>query len=294
MENYELTNKELTVGFTTFGGTMTSIKDTDGTEYLWQGDKKYWSGQAPVLFPICGSIRNDHAFLRNGKETRMPRHGLIRKKEFSLAGKTDTSITFSIENTAEMLEQFPYAFRVQTNYSLRGKSIVVTYTVENRSAEPMPFQIGGHPGFNCPLRDGESYEDYYLKFEEKENCTVPTQLPESGLVDTQHRTAFLKDTDTLDLRHDLFHVDAITLDELKSRSVRLLSRKSSGGVRLDFPDFPILILWSSANDGPFIALEPWHGISTCTDESDIFEEKRGIVTVAPGEQKSFQFTITVL
>ena len=27
---------------------------------------------------------------------------------------------------------------------------------------------------------------------------------------------------------------------------------------------------------PFIALEPWTGLSTCSDEGDVFEEKRNI------------------
>lgn len=294
MEHYELTDGQITVGFTTFGGTMTSIRDTDGTEYLWQGDKTYWSGQAPVLFPICGSIRDDRAEIGEGKETHMPRHGLIRKKEFTLSEKTDKSITFSIENDEQMLEQYPYAFRVSTTYTLDEKSIDVTYTVENRSDKPMPFQIGGHPGFNCPLKQGETFEDYCVEFEKTENCTVPTQLPESGLIDMGHRTPFLQNTKTLDLKHDLFHIDAVTLDELKSRRVKLLSKKSGCGVQLDFADFPYLILWSSANDGPFVAMEPWHGLSTCSDESDVFEEKRGVVTAQPGEKKAFHFTITVL
>lgn len=294
MGTYELTDGRLTVGFTTFGGTMTSIRDKDGTEYLWQGDKKYWSGQAPVLFPICGSIRDDRAVIGNGKETHMPRHGLIRKKEFALYEKTDTAITFVIESNEEMLEKYPYAFRVFTAYTLSGQSIGVTYTIENSSQWDMPFQIGGHPGFNCPLQEDESFEDYVIQFEKKENCTVPTQLPESGLIDMKHRIPFLQDADTLELRHDLFHVDAVTLDELKSRSVKLISKKSGKGVQLDFADFPYLILWSSANDGPFVAMEPWHGLSTCTDEGDVFEDKRGVVTAKPGEKKSFSYRITVL
>ncbi|BDP85946.1 hypothetical protein EfmAA610_31560 (plasmid) [Enterococcus faecium] len=41
--------------------------------------------------------------------------------------------------------------------------------------------------------------------------------------------------------------DAITLDQLKSRSVTLRSRKSGKGLRVDFDDFPNLILWSTTN-----------------------------------------------
>lgn len=47
--------------FESKGATLHSIKDNDGVEYLWEGNPEYWSGQAPVLFPICGSIRDDKA-----------------------------------------------------------------------------------------------------------------------------------------------------------------------------------------------------------------------------------------
>lgn len=33
----ELRNNELTVQFKEFGGALSSIKDEDGIEYLWQG-----------------------------------------------------------------------------------------------------------------------------------------------------------------------------------------------------------------------------------------------------------------
>ena len=57
----ELKNDYLTVQFQEVGGALSSIKDKDGVEYLWQGDATYWSGQAPVLFPNCGSVRDDKA-----------------------------------------------------------------------------------------------------------------------------------------------------------------------------------------------------------------------------------------
>lgn len=48
---------------------------------------------------------------------------------------------------------------------------------------------------------------------------------------------------------------------------------SEGDYYLEFEQFPYLILWSSTNNGPFIALEPWTGLSTCSDEGDVFEKK---------------------
>ena len=65
-------------------------------------------------------------------------------------------------------------------------------------------------------------------------------------------------------------------------------------MRLDYQDFENLLIWSSANGGNFVALEPWTGISTCTDESDEFEKKRGMTVLEPGEEASFKFKITLI
>lgn len=290
---YKLKNEKLEVTFTTKGGTFCSIKGADGLEYLWQGDAKYWSGQAPILFPICGSIRDDKAVIGNQKTTSMPRHGIVRKREFEFVSQTENSITFMIQSNEEMKQQFPYGFQLFATYTLDQNTIQVTYAVKNTGEEAFPFFVGGHPGFNCPLVPGESYTDYQLVFEQKETCTVPTPVTETGLIDMEHRTEFLKDSNVVELSHEMFEQDATILDEIKSRKVTLRSKKSGKSVTLTFKDFPYLILWSSANHGDFVALEPWLGLSTCSDESDVFEEKRGVQTVERGETKSYSYQITV-
>lgn len=289
---YTLTNDEVAVTLGSFGGQLNSIKK-DGIEYLWQADPTYWKGQAPVLFPICGSLRDNKAQVGEGLTTEMPRHGLIRKQEFACAAHDEGSATFRIESTDAMYEAFPYRFAVSIRYALEGSRIAVRFTVENRDEKPMPFQIGGHPAFNCPLVEGETYEDYELQFAEVETCTIPENLPDSGLINMANRRALLTGTNVLPLSNDLFHVDALTLDELKSRSVKMVSKKSGRGVELSFADFPYLILWSTANDGPFLAMEPWSGLSTCSDEDDVFEHKRGVRIVEPGQSAELGFSIAV-
>lgn len=242
---YTLKNKDLTVIFESFGATLHSIKDNDGVEYLWQGNPDFWSGQAPVLFPICGSLRNDEAEIGDGKKTTMPRHGLVRKKEFKCTEKTGDSILFEIESNEEMLEQYPYQFKLGIRYTLEGKKISTRYIIQNKTQETMPFQIGGHPGFCCPLYADENYEDYELVFEKDENCTVPTPVTETGLINMEHRREFLNNTDRLQLKHDLFSIDAVILDQLKSRAVTLKSKKHNKRIRLDFEEFPYLILFLS-------------------------------------------------
>lgn len=54
-----LKNDYLTIQFSNFGAQLTSIKDADGIEYLWHPDPNFQTGQAPVLFPIYESLRND-------------------------------------------------------------------------------------------------------------------------------------------------------------------------------------------------------------------------------------------
>lgn len=196
----------------TFGGALSSIKDQQEIEFLWQGDKNYWSGQAPVLFPICGSIRNDKAVTKDGKNLTMPRHGIVRKREF----------------------------------------------------------------------------------EEEETISVPEPVTETGLINVDNRTPLLNGERRLRLTHEMFHKDAVILDQLKSKSLSLYSERHGKEIRMEFGDFPYLILWSSANDGPFIAIEPWGGLSTCNDESDIFEEKRGVHMVEPGEEKRYHFDVMIL
>ena len=165
--------------------------------------------------------------------------------------------------------------------------------MQNRSEERMPFQIGGHPGFNCPLLPGESYEDYYIEFDQVENCTCPTPVPETGLIDMEHRNETLVNTNLFPLSHELFHVDATVFDGLLSRKATLKSRTNPHTVTVSFEDLPYLILWSSANNGPFVAIEPWVGLSTCSDEGDRFEEKRNMQFAEPGETRTYGFTITI-
>ena len=294
-----LKSDQLNVEFQTLGGALSSIKDKDDVEYLWQGDPTYWSGQAPVLFPICGSVRNDTVLYDkedgSQKEGKILRHGLVRKKEFTLVEQTDNSVTFAIEDDEEMYAIYPYHFRLEITYTVTGKTIRTQYKIYNKESEKsMPYFIGGHPGFNCPLLDDEVYEDYYLEFEKPETCTVPKPFPESGMLDLKDRNSWLNNQKEIDLNYDFFSYDAVTLDELGSRTVALRSRKHDKGLKLDFKEFPNLIVWSTLNKGPFIALEPWSGLSTSIEEGDRLEDKKDVKIIKPSDFDQIGFDIEIL
>lgn len=288
-----LTNKTISIALKSLGAEPTSIKDTDQTEYLWQGNQNFWGGQAPVLFPIVGSIRNGKATISGNKTCSFGRHGLARKLEFTLLSSTDTSAVYSLRADESTKKQYPFDFELQMIYELIDYGVKVTHRVINHDSIPMPYCVGGHPAFNCPISKDESFEDYIVEFEQPEtaNCAL---LDESGLIHNENRVPVLNNEKTISLKHSLFYKDALIFDELKSRKVSLKHKTLEKGICVTFPDFDYLGVWSSANDGPFVALEPWSGTATCSDEDDVFEHKRGVRTLQPKEEQSLSFTIQII
>ena len=250
-------------------------------------------------FPICGSLREDTAFYSHadGTETKgsIPRHGLVRKNEFELVNQTEKSVTFAIEDDENIYQNYPYHFRLEITYVVTGKTVRTQYKVFNKETNKvMPFFIGGHPGFNCPLLDDDVYEDYYLEFEKEETCSVPRPFPETGMLDFQDRSPWLEGQKELDLSYDLFSTDAVTLDELQSRTIALRSRKHEKGLKVNFQEFPNLIIWSTLNKGPFIAFEPWSGLSTSLEEGNHLEDKKNVRLLEPGQVDQIGFEIEIL
>lgn len=50
-----LKNQFLEVSVASLGAELQSIKDSNGKEYLWDGNPEFWGRRSPILFPIvCG------------------------------------------------------------------------------------------------------------------------------------------------------------------------------------------------------------------------------------------------
>lgn len=288
---YVLENEYLTVVLNSFGGSLTSIQNKEGLEYLWQGDATYWSGQAPVLFPICGSLRDNQASTSKGELLRMPRHGLVRKLEFTCEKHTDSEIIFSIEADEELLRNYPYNFKLFIHYQLIRNHMIVQYIISNRSDRKMPFFIGGHPAFNCPLEKGLQFEDYQVIFEKRESNYLPDNQLDSGLVDRINKRYIKFDGQNLPMNHTLFERDALIFANSISKAVQLSSTKGKHKIELLFEDFPNLLVWSTGNGAPFVALEPMVGLSTYTDEDDVFEHKENLQMLSPFNLGFYTYTM---
>ncbi len=277
----------------TLGAELVSFTGKDGFEHLWQGDKMYWGGHAPVLFPIVGALRNGKVRIK-GEWYEMGRHGFARRREFTVAEKTENAVALVLESDAETKKSYPFDFRLTVSYSLSGGALTTRFLVENTGDEPLPFAVGGHPGFNIPAEADGVFEDYDVVFEKPETQRCPEIDLAECLINFGKTNFELQNEASFPLRHELFYRDALVFQNTDSNTVAVKSRKTGRGIEMDFSGFPMLGIWSAANDGPYVALEPWTGCATATDEDDEFLSKRGMTLLAPGEANAHAFTVKIL
>lgn len=272
-------------------GAMLHSLVKDEIEYLWQGDKKYWAGQAPVCFPITGVLRDSKA-VAFGKPCEMKRHGVARINPFEIREQGANFVSFIQNSSEETKKAFPFDYSLEIRYTVLKNSVTTRYTVKNTGKDRLPFVIGGHPAFNCPLESGEKFEDYTVEFSGAVNQKCLRPDVETGLVDISKRYDVLDAPNKINLDHSLFDLDAMVFDNIKPKSAVLSA--GGRGVKIDYQDFDNLLVWSSSNGGNFVALEPWAGISTCSDEDSVFENKRGMTVLEPDCEASFAFKITLI
>ena len=149
-----INNENVSAAVETLGAELVSFKGDDGFEHIWQGDPKYWGGHAPVLFPIVGALRNNRTLIK-GDWYEMGRHGFARRREFTVVEQREDAVVMQLCSDEETKKVYPFDFRFTVSYILTGSSITTEFKVENTGDEPMPYSVGGHPGFNLPIAEDE-------------------------------------------------------------------------------------------------------------------------------------------
>ena len=315
-----LSHGRLSAAVDPMGAQLLSLQ-LDGCEYLWQGDPRFWARRAPVLFPIVGSLRDGRAESAQGPCV-MGRHGIARNYVHAVVDRAadGSSVTFELRDSAETRAAYPYGFKLNMTYAITGEATLSqTFRVTNTGDATLPFCVGGHPAFNVPVgaspqgacavegepcggsdaarvplsaAAGEAFEDYVLKFVRPWSCTLPV-IGEDGLMSWDNAFECQQGSDTVALTHASFAHDALMFTDVPDSVLTLLGTKTGHSVRVEFPGFPYIGVWSAANDAPFVALEPWSGHTTAHDEDDVFEHKAGMTLLAPGETNERTFHLTL-
>ncbi|WP_443937112.1 aldose 1-epimerase family protein [Pedobacter sp. MW01-1-1] len=275
-----LENAYIQAKITEKGAELQSLFSTEtNVEYLWSGDATYWAKRSPILFPIVGSLKDD-TYRYRGKEYALPRHGFARDYLFDSKQISATEAVFTLSQSDEILQKYPFYFTLAVKYTLIDRKLNVTYEVLNTGSDELLFSLGAHPAFAVPNTPATRYEDYYLTFNDDEKL-VCWQL-EQGLLANSTTTIPLNGH-KLKLDHALFVNDALVLKNLQSNCVSLLNVKNDVGLHFHFDDFPFFGIWA-APDAPFVCLEPWCGVADSVNHTKEITQKEGVVRLEPAEE----------
>jgi galactose mutarotase-like enzyme len=276
-------NNFVTATFNSKGAELISLKSSK-TEYIWNGNPKFWGKHSPVLFPIVGTLKNN-SYMYGNKTYSLSRHGFARDLEFDIIESNQESIVFSLKSNLETQKMYPFDFELRLKYALENLKLIISYEIINNSVTKMPFSIGAHPAFSLQ----NDFENYSLKFNENENLLSYTL--ENDLIS---ETTFNIETfdKKLPLTYSLFENDALIFKKLNSKSITIFENKKPL-IKVEFNDFPFLGIWTKPN-AKFICIEPWLGYSDTNNCSGKIIEKEGIEFAIKNKPFCCSFTIEIL
>lgn len=275
-----LKNEHLEVTASARGAELHSVR-LDGSERLWTGDPAVWRRHAPVLFPFVGRCFEGRYKL-NGEEYSMGCHGFCQDALFSVIACDDTHVVFELTDSAETYAAFPFRFSFKVGYALSGRTVLVSYTAENRSPEIMHFGIGAHPGFLVPMEEKLSFEDYFLEFPCECRPDRVVLSDENVLVTGERRAYPLEGGKRLRLTHDLFDQDAVVLEHSGS-SVCIRSEKGTHSVTVEFPQMPWVGFWHVQGEASYVCVEPWVSLPGREGVVEEFSARRDLMHLPQGE-----------
>lgn len=284
-----ITSEKASAVIDSFGAELHSLKDGNGTEYLWQADPTVWKRHAPVLFPfICNTESKKYTY--EGQVYSLANHGFARDSEFELVSSEDSGAELMLRSSAETLKLYPFEFELKINYRLSGNKLDVSYTVKNTDTKDMYFFIGGHPAFNVPV-NGESYCDYYVEYEK----------PETVVREFKGRTETIADnTAKVPLSHEIFADDVFMKDAPASSWVALVSEKTGRKIKLNYDPKGCIAVWSSYFDdkalteqAKFVCLEPWSSVPVYCDKEEDITKMSHAIRLSPEKEYVFEYSIEV-
>ena len=260
---YNIKNEKIICEIDTHGAELKSLKRiSDGKEYMWDGNPAYWNRTSPVLFPFVGGVK-DKIYRHEGKEYSIGQHGFARDMEFSMESVTEEEIWFSLSETEESLEKYPFCFLLRIGYKIEDTKVKVMWEVKNSNDDTMFFSIGAHPGFAIDSLKGHAF---LLRDKKgKAVSSIKNRIFGKGGCVTGKTEEIILSEGMLLLSEELFDNDALVLENDQIGSVTLLDENKLSLLTVKF-DAPLVGLWSPPHkNAPFVCIEPWYG--RCDSES---------------------------
>ncbi|MCI9977861.1 aldose 1-epimerase family protein [Clostridioides difficile] len=286
-----LQNEKLIIESNNSGAELTKIfSKRYNKDILWNGNKKYWGRQSPILFPIVGKLVDNETIIEENLYS-MTQHGFARDMEFEIIDKGDTFISYKLTDNESTLEKYPYSFELIINYTLKDNSINIEWIVKNTDSKDIFFSIGGHPAFNLPLFEQNDFSKYHLEFK-KRSDVEKINLNTSFIDDI----TFIGDLKNLQLSPELFKNDALIYTNIDEVSIC----NNDGGkyITLSMQDFPLVGIWTpyyseTNSTAPFLCIEPWYGLADSIHSNKIYKDKKFINKLGKGKIFTASYSINI-
>ena len=287
----QLKNEKLCVCIAERGAEIVSVKNAAGYEYIWQADPAFWAKHCPVLFPVCGRLRNFEYTYRE-KWYKMGNHGFAQRKIFAATHEGDSAL-FVLREDEETLAEYPFRFELRIRYTLEGNTLRQTITVTNPGTEELQFGLGFHPAFALPFDDAHTTADYEFRFDTPQTPVVIETGAATGLVTGETRVPMEKSA-VIPIEDRMFDQDSICLSQLSAKELSVVEKDSGRKVTVALEGFPYTLLWSAPGNPAlhFVCIEPWHSLPDRADASGAWSEKPCAAVLGPGERWSTELKLT--
>ncbi len=244
----------------------------------------------PTLFPWPNRIR-DGVFRFEGRRFAVQpnRHGFVRDKPWTVlatgaSGEEGAWITSSFEasdHPEQILDQFPFPFRLEVTFRLRDGVLSMETWVRNVGTKPMLCGFGIHPYFRLP-------EAGAIQVPARKRWELVDSFPTGKILDV---------SDTDDLRPPR-SLDGLLLDDIYTDLIAdrdgqvacVLDDRTSGlqtVVEFEAWQFPHVVVFTPPEPKKAICIEPY----TCpTDAFNLREQgvASDVLVLPPGDSLSLQ------
>lgn len=212
-------------------------------------------GGCPVLFPICGRLKDKTYYIGDTAYT-MEIHGFARSMPWKvLSGNTAgaAEVTLYLESDERTRRQYPFDFRLEYTYSLKGDVLAIRQkTVNTTDGRDMPMSFGLHPYFRIDREKAKVFLHGTTVFGEREE--------RGGASGFEGFTEFIVEK---------------TGDEPPVLDTGLGYKVSITASDI----YKYYVVWSPEDAG-FACVEPWTALP------DAQNTKEGLIYLKPGESRA--------
>ena len=289
--NYTIKSERYTALISDEGAELVSLKSAAGEEFIWQGAEGSWNRHAPLLFPICGRIK-DKSYVYRNQRYNMDAHGFARCSTFDVLSHTESSITLSLSQNEETLAIYPFAFTLTATYSLEEGALTAAFTVKNDSGEIMPYMFGWHPGFVLPTAGGADINDYYIDFAGLESLDLyPLQ---NGPFARPYPDAYPLTNGRVLIDEEYLYSKDTMIFLAHNNSCTLGSDKNNYRVEMSWTDnLPVLAVWKyPRNVDKYLCLEPWTQMPADGETEENFETRK-MERLEVGKSATYKYSVKV-